>query len=66
MIASLRIGSIRTRLLVVYMSILLIGFAALTVVAGGQIASSAQADYAQRLQNEISLIARGISPLVDN
>jgi two-component system sensor histidine kinase BaeS len=38
----------------------------LTLVAGGRISSAAQADYAQRLQNEIVLIAQGVAPTVDN
>lgn len=59
-------SSIRTRLLVAFVSLIVIGFAGLTLVAGGQISSAAQADYTQRLQNEISLIAQGVSPLVDN
>jgi signal transduction histidine kinase len=59
-------SSIRTRLLVAFVSIIVVGFAGLTVVAGGQISSAAQADYTQRLQNEISLIAQGVSTLVDN
>ncbi|MEO8609389.1 MAG: HAMP domain-containing sensor histidine kinase [Chloroflexota bacterium] len=59
-------SSIRTRLLVAFVSIIVVGFAGLTLVAGGQISSAAQADYTQRLQNEISLIAQGVSPLVDD
>lgn len=56
--------SIRTRLLVAYVGLLIIGFAGLTLVAGRQIETAARADYERRLQNEIRLIARGVSPYV--
>lgn len=56
---------IRTRLLLVYVGVLFIGFAGLTLVAGQQISSAARADYEQRLQNEIRLIAQGIRPYVN-
>ena len=53
--------SIRTRLLLVYSLILLMGFGALAFVAGQQIATSARLDYTQRLRNEITLIAQGVA-----
>ncbi len=56
--------SIRTRLLLVYISIILIGFLVLTLTAGEQVASGARVDYGQRLQNEIILIAQGIDSSV--
>jgi len=56
---------IRTRLLVAYMGIILVGFSGLAVIAGGQITAAVRADYEQRLQNEIRLVARGISSSVD-
>ncbi len=59
---NLPLRRIRTRLLVAYLGILLFGFGALALVVGQQISSAARADYEQRLQNEISLIAQGISP----
>ncbi|HEX2622334.1 MAG TPA: HAMP domain-containing protein, partial [Phototrophicaceae bacterium] len=55
---------IRTRLLIINVGILFVGFAALTLVAGQQISSAARADFEQRLQNEIQLIAHGIAPYV--
>ncbi len=58
-------ASIRTRLLIVQVSIILVGFAGLTLIAGRQISSAAQVDFAQRLQNEVILIAQGIGPVVD-
>lgn len=54
--------SIRTRLLVAYVGIILIGFSGLTLFSGGQITAAVRADYEQRLQNEIRLIAQGIAP----
>lgn len=56
--------SIRARLLLAYVGIILVGFAALTVLAGGQISAGARVDYGGRLQNEIGLIARGLSDAV--
>ncbi len=57
--------SIRTRLLVAYIGIILLGFSGLTVLAGGQITTAVRADYGQRLQNEVQLIAQGIVPSAD-
>jgi signal transduction histidine kinase len=54
-------GSIRTRLLIAYVIIIVIGFAGLTLVAGGQISTAAEADFFQRLQNEVILIAQGVT-----
>src|SRR5664279_2360339 len=58
--------SIRTRLLVVYVTIVLVGFGGLALIAGEQISSGAQVDYGQRLQNEIVLVAQGVGPVVNN
>ena len=52
--------SIRTRLLVAYTAILLVGFAALAIVTGDQIQAAARGDYEQRLINEVRLVAQGI------
>jgi len=54
------INSIRVRLLLVYVGILVVGFAVLTLVTGQQISSAARVDYENRLKNEIRLIAQGI------
>lgn len=62
----LNLTGIRTRLLLVFVSILLLGFAGLTLVAGRQISGAAQADYVERLQNEMRLIAQGLSSTVDS
>jgi signal transduction histidine kinase len=61
-----KISSIRTRLLLAFASIILVGFIGLALIAGRQISSAAQADYAQRLQNNVQLIAQGISPHVQD
>lgn len=60
-----KVTSIRARLLMAYVSVILIGFAGLAFVAGGQISSAAQADYGQRLRNEVLLVAQAIAPTVD-
>ncbi len=56
--------SIRARLLFVYLGLLLIGFGALTVVAGKQTAQAARADFEQRLMNEVRLLGQGLSELL--
>lgn len=53
--------SIRTRLLAAYVGIILLGFAGLTALAGGQINAAVRADYEQRLQNEVRLVAQALS-----
>ncbi len=58
------ISSIRTRLILAFASIILVGFIGLALIAGGQISAAAQSDYGQRLQNSVQLIAQGISPHV--
>lgn len=60
----MRLTSIRARLLIVYVGILVVGFVALTLIAGQQIASAARADFEKRLDNEIRLIAQGIRTAV--
>ncbi|MBL8156565.1 MAG: HAMP domain-containing histidine kinase [Anaerolineae bacterium] len=58
---TIRLTGIRARLLAAYLGILILGFGALTVVAGGQISSAARQDYEQRLVNEMRLIAQGLT-----
>jgi signal transduction histidine kinase len=60
-VKTLTTTSIRTRLLVAYVSIILIGFAGLTILAGGQINAAVRTDYNQRLQNEVRLVAQALS-----
>ena len=57
----LRSTSIRNRLFVAYVGILVVGFACLTVFAGNQIESAARQDFERRLVNEIKLISQGLS-----
>jgi signal transduction histidine kinase len=57
----LNLTSIRTRLLVVYVGIILLGFSGLTMIAGGQITAGVRADYNQRLENEVRLIAQALT-----
>lgn len=52
---------IRTRLLLSTLGIVVVGFALLTLVAGGQIASAARNDYEGRLINEMRLIIQGVN-----
>lgn len=56
--------SIRVRLIVVYVSILLLGFTVLTFVAGNQLSRTARADFEDQFINSASLIAQGVSPFV--
>jgi signal transduction histidine kinase len=53
-----RLGSIRTRLLLAYGSIILMAFVAITLVAGQQIASAARADYERSLITEARLLSQ--------
>lgn len=64
MMQLLRSTRIRTRLLLAYAGTLLVGFAALALVSGQQIASSARADYERQMVNEVRLIAQSISAQV--
>ncbi len=57
--------SIRTRLLVAYFGIILLGFSGLTLIAGRQITTAVRADYEQRLQNEVQLVAQSIGSSLD-
>lgn len=63
--ARLKPFSIRTRLLLVYIVVLLVGFGGLTLIAGRQISSGAREDYEQRLKSEIALIAQGAAANID-
>jgi len=56
--------SIRTRLLIAYMGIILVGFSGLTLIGGGQITAAVRNDYEQRLQNEVRLTAQALAPSV--
>lgn len=56
---------IRTRLIVAYMSIILIGFAVIATIAGNQIASVARADFEEQFLGSSRLIAQGLQPLIE-
>jgi signal transduction histidine kinase len=56
--------SIRTRLLLVNIAIILVGFSTLTYFAGKEIESAIRADYEQQIQDQVRLIARSIGDQV--
>ncbi|GAB5490561.1 MAG: hypothetical protein Phog2KO_07760 [Phototrophicaceae bacterium] len=55
---------IRSRLFLAYLSIILLGFGALTLFIGQQISSSARSDYESQLLNTGRLVAQGIRPFI--
>jgi signal transduction histidine kinase len=58
--------SIHTRLMVISIGIILVGFSLLTVVAGGQISTAARVDYEQQLQEKTRLVAQNIGATIGN
>ncbi len=56
--------SIRARLVLATVGILMIGFGILTFVAGSQIAAATRADYEDRMMDTIQLVSRGVSPYI--
>jgi signal transduction histidine kinase len=58
--------SIHTRLMVMSIGIILVGFSVLTVVAGGQIGTAARVDYEQQLQEKTRLVAQNIGATIGN
>ncbi len=58
--------SIHTRLMVMSIGIMLVGFSGLTVIAGSQIQTAARVDYEQQLQDKVRLVAQNISASIDN
>src|SRR5579884_2088635 len=59
-------SSIHTRLMVMSIGIILVGFSGLTLIAGSQIETAARVDYEQQLQDKVRLIAQNISASVGN
>lgn len=57
----MRFHSLRTRLILAYMGLIVTGFAGLALLAGQQISQSARQDYERRLRNEVILIAKGLA-----
>jgi signal transduction histidine kinase len=52
--------SIHTRLMVMSIGIIFVGFSGLTMIAGGQIETAARVDYEQQLQDKVRFIAQNI------
>lgn len=59
------IFSLRTRLIVLYVGLLVIGFGALAYWAGQQISTASQEDFERRTQSEIALVADGLTDVVE-
>ena len=57
----LRPTSLRTRLLLAYTGLIVLGFAGLTLFAGGQISNAARTDFERQLTGTITLIAGNLS-----
>ena len=53
-------GSLRTRLLLAYAGLILVGFGGLAVFAGGQISSTTVEDFRNRLLDQARLLARAL------
>jgi signal transduction histidine kinase len=58
--------SIHTRLMIMSIGIILVGFSGLTLIAGSQIETAARVDYQQQLQDKVRLIAQNISANIGN
>jgi signal transduction histidine kinase len=58
--------SIHTRLMIMSIGIILVGFSGLTLIAGSQIATAARVDYEQQLQDKVRLIAQDIGARIGN
>ena len=57
--------SLRTRLMLAYAGLLLIGFVGLGLLAGQQISAGTEADYEDRLVEQVSLVAQGMAGPVE-
>lgn len=64
MIIFWRFQGIRSRLFIAYLSIILLGFGALTLFIGQQISSAARSDYEGQFLNTGHLVAKGIRPFI--
>ena len=58
--------SVRTRLMLAYAGLILLGFAGLALLAGRQIAQGATEDFQQSLEAEAALIARSLREPVEH
>lgn len=59
-----RPASLRTRLILAYAGLIVVGFAALAVFAGQQISTAAEEDYEKQLEAQAALMAEGLSDTV--
>ncbi len=57
---------LRTRLILAYAGLILVGFVALALVAGRQITRGAAEDFEQNLETQAALVARGLEDLVED
>lgn len=57
---------LRTRLLLAYLLLIVLGFGGLAQLAGGQIAQGAEEDLAQGLQDQAALLARSLDKTVEH
>lgn len=57
----LRLGTLRARLTLLYLSVILTGFILLLLLAGGQLTSSGQAAFVDNVESNTALIARALS-----
>ena len=57
---TIRLSSLRTRLIVAYTGLILLGFGMLTLLAGSQLSAAVRSDYEDRLVSETNLVAEGV------
>src|SRR5690606_28023422 len=57
---------LRTRLIVTYVSLILLGFAGLSLLAGSQIAAGAVEDFERSLETQAELVARNLHEPVEH
>ncbi|MBK8902530.1 MAG: HAMP domain-containing protein [Anaerolineaceae bacterium] len=57
---------LRTRLIVTYVSLILLGFSGLSLLAGNQISAGAVADFERSLETQAALVARNLRELVEH
>ena len=62
----LRLNSLRSRLILVYTLIIVLGFGLLALLAGQQISAAAEEDFGQQAESEVILIASALSDTVEN
>ncbi len=63
---SIHLSSLRTRLIVAYTGLILLGFGMLTLLAGTQLSSAVRSDYENRLVSETNLVAEGVRQYLTN